>query len=140
MFYDQFIELCEKAGEKPYSVTKSLGIKSTSIVEQWKKGSTPRQPMLEKIAEHFGVTIDYLLTGKEQQSRLFENLLIFGEEKQPAVSGELSEDEAMLLCFYRALPDKDKPTALLVFNLFRLLPEDERQNVLQRLRQAAGRS
>ena len=88
MFYDQFILLCEKTGEKPYSVTKALGIKSTSIVEQWKKGSTPRQHVLESVADHFGVTIDYLLTGEEKPAGFFKNLQIFGEQKQPAPKGE----------------------------------------------------
>lgn len=106
MFYDTYLALCKRAGEKPYSVPLALGAKTNACVDQWKKGSVPRQPMLEKIAEHFNVSIDYLLTG---------------EEKQPAVSEGLSEDEVMLL------------------DLFRSLPEDERQSVLLLLRRAAGR-
>lgn len=125
MFYDQFETLCKQTGERPYTLARKLGVASSSIISQWRKGSVPRQPMLEKIAEHFNVSIDYLLTGKEKQpaasGKLFENLHIHSEEKQPAISSGLSEDEVMLL------------------DLFRSLPEDERQSVLLLLRRAAGR-
>jgi transcriptional regulator with XRE-family HTH domain len=66
MFYDVYAELCQKAGEKPYAVAALCGAKSNSSVAQWQKGSVPRQPILQKIADHFGVSIDYLLTGEEK--------------------------------------------------------------------------
>lgn len=93
MFYDTYLALCKKAGEKPYSVPLVLGAKTNACVDQWKKGSVPRQPMLEKIAEHFGVTIDYLLTG---------------EQKQPAGSGELSKEETSMLDAFRTLPQQER--------------------------------
>jgi len=35
-------------------------------LSQWKNGrSTPKVDKLQKIADYFGVTIDYLLNGKE---------------------------------------------------------------------------
>lgn len=94
MFYDQYAALCKNRDEKPYTVARKLGITSAkTIIGQWQKGSTPRQPTLEKIASYFDVSIDYLLTG---------------EEKQPTVSGELSEDEIKLLEAYRAVADQKK--------------------------------
>ncbi|MPN11830.1 hypothetical protein SDC9_159138 [bioreactor metagenome] len=36
------------------------------MLSEWKKGSyTPKQDKLQKIADYFGVTVDYLMTGKE---------------------------------------------------------------------------
>ncbi len=93
MFYDVYAELCRKTGEKPYVVASMVGAKSNSSVASWQRGSIPRQPILQRIADHFGVSIDYLLTG---------------EEKQPTVSGELSEDEVKLLEAYRAVADQKK--------------------------------
>ena len=92
----------------------------------------PTLQTMRSLAKAMGTTIHniardvddlYLdLTGEEKPPAFFKNLQIFGEEKQPAPKGELSEDEAMLL------------------NLFRSLPEDERKSVLLLLRRAAGRS
>ena len=98
MFYDVYSALCKRTGEKPYAVAALAGAKSNSAVAQWQKGSIPRQPVLQKIADHFGVSIDYLLTGTETA---------------PA-EPELSEDEALLLSAYRALPEDEKRSVLLL--------------------------
>lgn len=80
MFYDVYMKLCEEHGEKPYQLVVKLGAKGNSIVDQWKKGSTPRASMIDAIAKHFNVPVAYLLT--EDESLL--------ETKKPAteVTGE----------------------------------------------------
>ena len=112
MFYDTYVSLCKKTGEKPYAVASLVGVKNNSSVASWQRGSVPRHQVLEKIAEHFGVTIDYLLTGEDKRPALFENMLIHGEQKQPAVSGELSADEINLIEAFRDIPDAEKQTFL----------------------------
>ncbi len=67
MFYDRYNALCEQRGKKPYEVARELGC-SNSNVAQWKKGSVPRKPMLEKIAEYFGVSSSYLIYGDQIKS------------------------------------------------------------------------
>lgn len=63
--YEIFIKLLEKTGEKASDVSKSTGIPSSTFSD-WKKGkSSPKIEKLRKIADHFGVTVDYLMTGKE---------------------------------------------------------------------------
>lgn len=66
MFYDKFIELCEKEGVKPTPLVVSMGL-SSSNVSMWKKGSTPRPAIVKKIADYFGVTTDYLLSGEQKE-------------------------------------------------------------------------
>lgn len=68
MFYERYLSLCEKHGKRPYEVAREMGC-SNSNVAQWKKGSVPRMPMVEKIAEYFGVSAGYLITGEEQQKK-----------------------------------------------------------------------
>lgn len=64
MFYDIYKKLCDENGEKPYQLPLKLGAKSNSMVAQWKKGSLPRPEMLQKIADHFKVTVGFLLDGE----------------------------------------------------------------------------
>lgn len=65
MFYDRFKELCNNNGETPNSVATKLGF-SQAAAPYWKKsGRPPKREALEKIAEYFGCTIEYLL-GREQ--------------------------------------------------------------------------
>ncbi len=63
MFWKIFVDLCTKNNTSPNAVAKAIGISSASVT-YWKQGSCPRDTALQKIAEYFNVTIDYL-TGKE---------------------------------------------------------------------------
>lgn len=63
MFWEKFLLLCKEKGESPTYVCKKLGYSST-MVTNWKRGSVPRDSTLLKIADYFGVTLDYF---KEEQ-------------------------------------------------------------------------
>lgn len=61
--YEIFVELLQKYGVSAYKVSKATGISQTTF-SNWKSGrSTPKIESLQKIADYFGVTIDYLTTG-----------------------------------------------------------------------------
>lgn len=64
MFYDIFTNLCNEKGLSPTATLQKLGV-STSKSTAWKNGSLPSASMLILLSEFFGVSIDYLLTGKE---------------------------------------------------------------------------
>ena len=65
MFFDIFKLLCEKKGVSPKKATEDIGL-SNSITTKWKKtGATPKGDTLQRIADYFGVTTDYLLTGEK---------------------------------------------------------------------------
>ena len=68
MFYDVFIELCNKKGVKPGRVAEECGI-NRSNVSLWKsRGYTPRSEALNKLAAYFGVSVDYLLGNEEKEN------------------------------------------------------------------------
>jgi len=68
MFYDVYLALCKRDGKKPSTVAAELGI-NKSNVSNWKSnGYTPRGEALQRIADYFGVTADYLLSGEETQT------------------------------------------------------------------------
>lgn len=64
MFYDNYERLCKSLGKTPSGIAKELNI-SAGTVSAWRKGSTPTGQMLQKIADYFDVSTDYLMTGKE---------------------------------------------------------------------------
>ena len=63
MFFNIFCKLCQSKGMSANGVAKELSIASGTVSE-WKKGRIPQNSTLLKIADYFGVTVDYLL-GKE---------------------------------------------------------------------------
>jgi transcriptional regulator with XRE-family HTH domain len=63
--YEIYLELLKKKGVKSADVCKATGI-VPSTFSDWKKGkSAPKQDKLKKIADYFGVSVSYLMTGKE---------------------------------------------------------------------------
>lgn len=64
--YEVFERLLKQKGVTSYRVYKETGV-SQSTLSDWKRGrSAPKAEILQKIAEYFGVTVDYLL-GKEEK-------------------------------------------------------------------------
>ncbi len=62
--YEVFEQLLQKYDVTPYRVSKEAGVTQTAL-SNWKTGrSTPTTKTLQKIADYFGVTIDYLMTGE----------------------------------------------------------------------------
>lgn len=64
--YDIFEKLCQAHNITPYRVCKETGL-TTATISNWKAGRyTPKADKLQKIADYFGVSIEYLMTGKEE--------------------------------------------------------------------------
>lgn len=66
--YKIYCELRDKNEKKDADVAKATGI-TKSTFSDWKSGrSTPKQDKLQKIAEYFNVSVDYLMTGNTDTS------------------------------------------------------------------------
>lgn len=62
--YDIFERLLNERGITAYRVAKETGV-TTATLTNWKAGRyTPKADKLQKIADYFGVTIEYLMTGE----------------------------------------------------------------------------
>lgn len=65
--YEIFEKLLKAKNVTAYRVAKETGI-STATLTQWKNGSsTPKTDKLQKIADYFGVSLNYLTTGEEKE-------------------------------------------------------------------------
>ena len=65
--YDIFEKLMKANGYTAYKVSLETGI-AQSTLSDWKKGkSTPKTDKLQKIADLFGVSLEYLTTGEEKE-------------------------------------------------------------------------
>lgn len=88
MFWDYFIEQCEKNHKKPSQVVAEIEIPVGSITA-WKRGTEPNTKALKRIADYFCVTTDYLLG-------------------RAAADPDLPEDEKKLLRNYRKADERGK--------------------------------
>ncbi len=62
MFKENFIKLCNAINKAPTAVCLELGI-AKSTFSLWTEETVPRKATLYKIADYFGVSVDYLLNG-----------------------------------------------------------------------------
>lgn len=59
--YKKFEQLLKARGITAYRVAKDIGLSST-LFSDWKSGkSNPKADKLKRIADYFGVTIEYFL-------------------------------------------------------------------------------
>lgn len=68
MFKAIFTRLCNEKNESPAYVMERLGF-SNSVYSKWDDDTVPRQSTLIKIADYFGVSVDYL-KGNEGKAAL----------------------------------------------------------------------
>lgn len=66
MFKEQFIKLCNEKGVAPTVVCQSIGL-SNAAFSKWGDESIPRRATLQKLADYFGVSVDYLLGNAEKE-------------------------------------------------------------------------
>lgn len=65
--YDVFEQLLQKFGVTTYQVSKATGIPQSTL-SNWKaRGNLIRGDKAQKIADYFGVSVDYLMTGEEKE-------------------------------------------------------------------------
>lgn len=66
--YEIFEQLLKQHGITAYRVAKDTGV-TTATLTSWKQGKyTPKPEKMQKIADYFGVSLSYLMTGKEDSS------------------------------------------------------------------------
>ena len=69
--YEVFEKLCKERGVTAYRVCKATGL-TTASISNWKAGRyTPKMDKMKKIADYFGVSVNYLMTG--QMDGYYEN-------------------------------------------------------------------
>lgn len=72
MYYETFEKLCKERNVTPAKVSKATGI-ATSTLTNWKKGEyTPKGEKMKLIADFFGVSVDYLMTGQEKEATAYD--------------------------------------------------------------------
>lgn len=93
--YEIFSKLLHTYGVTPYKVSKETGV-SQSTLSDWKLGKvTPKSDTMKKLADYFGVSIDYLMTGKE------------GTEKEPQLKPRDEKDIKEILTSTEQLLKQD---------------------------------
>lgn len=87
MFYENYVKLCNSIALSPNAVAKKLGF-SSGTVTWWKKGRAPRDTAIQKIADYFGVSVNYLLGADEKPLTPSST-----DQEMAEIWAELTEDQ-----------------------------------------------
>lgn len=108
--YERYQKLLDEKGLKNADVSRATGI-SNMTLSDWKNGkSTPKQDKLMKIADYFGVSLDYLMTGSNKKYSTEDALL------DVRISEDWELKEAIKK--YYTLDKKKKKHIIELINLF----------------------
>lgn len=112
MGYEVFESLCKKLGVKPYQVSQKTGI-STATLSSWKKGTyTPKADKMQKLADYFGVSVDYFTTGEDRPE-------YYVNPETAKIAQEVFEDENLRALFSAARSAKPEDIKLATDMLMR---------------------
>ena len=118
--YSIFEELLQKHGVSTYKVSMETGI-AQSIFSSWKRGiSKPKQDKMQKIADYFNVSVNYLMTGKEKEGG--ETYYLNDETRE--IAQEIFEKKELRMLF--DVTRKSTPQRLMAYyNMIKELESQE---------------
>ncbi|EJW14149.1 helix-turn-helix domain-containing protein [Paenibacillus alvei] len=119
--YEIFEQLLKEHNVTAYRVAKETGI-TTATLTSWKQGKyTPKQEKLQKIADYFGVTLDYFLGVSQEKTN--------STEKQPYYDLTKKDESDIAKRLEAMMNDLDSDSAL----AFMGEPMDEEDRELLRM-------
>lgn len=108
MFYERFITLCKAKNVRPTAVAEAIGLSRTNA-SFWKKGSVPSTTNIQKLADYFGVPIDYLIeTNKTASTNTYDIQELISDAELEA--GKIMLDE--LIKAMEIIPKQYRPAAI----------------------------
>lgn len=116
---ERIFYLLEKRGKRSSDLARALGVRQTTVSE-WKTGKRePSATHYEKLADYFGVSLDYLISGKSTRDAPVQQIIGDNNSYNVAtiagdVAGNLSEWDRELLNVCATF-DIRRKTALLSF-------------------------
>lgn len=93
--YEIFEKLMKSHNLTAYQISKETGV-AQSTLSDWKKGkSKPKTDKLQKIADYFGVSVDYLMTGSAPEPKQGYYL----NDETAAIAQEIFENKELRMLF-----------------------------------------
>ena len=121
--YEIFEHLCNLNNVTPYRVCKETGL-TTATISNWKAGRyVPKQDKLQKIADYFNVSLEYIMTGKEKdnEDRYYLN------DETAEMAQKLFENKNLRVLFDAAV-DATPEDLETTYNMLMALKKKERGN------------
>lgn len=80
-FYENFVDLCNSIHKSPTATVIAMGF-NRSTLTQWKRGATPSDATVRRIADYFGISVSELLADKDCDNKSAADTYIGGLEAE----------------------------------------------------------
>lgn len=118
--YEIYCKLRERKGLSDYQVSKATGI-PRSTFSDWKSGRyVPKAEKLQKLADYFNVSVDYLRTGKDAEKESTSGQKYYFDDDTAEKAQELSESPALRNLFNIAIDSRPEDLQMATDLLVRL--------------------
>ena len=97
--YEIFEALLKQRGVSAAEVCRETGILPSTISNWKKRGHVLSTPLLEKIADYFRVSVDYLLTGTDTVHKSVEGNEYYFSDETARIAQELFENKGRRVLF-----------------------------------------
>lgn len=114
-----FGHLLEERGENVFSVSKKMGIPQATLYDFKAGRRVPRAETLQKIADYFGVSSEYLLNGSTEEK--------YYEDPLTAELAEKMKDGDELRVLFSAAKDAKPETLRMVYEILLTLKKQEKR-------------
>lgn len=122
--YEIFAKLMKAKGCSAYQVSKDTGI-AQSTLSDWESGkSIPKADKIQKIADYFGVSAEYLMTGEEKK----DGPKYYLNDETAAIAQDIFENKELRLLF-DAARDAAPEDLETVHSMLLALKRKERGNI-----------
>ena len=123
--YSIYAELRDKAGLTDYSFAKASGI-GRSILSDWKTGKhIPNRINLQKIASFFHVSVDYLMTGNNNEKQSDAGKKYYFSDETAEAAQKMFENKE-LRALFDVQNDMDSEDLKAMYNMALALKRKER--------------
>lgn len=118
--YENYAKLKESKGVNDFAVSKATGIAPASMSD-WKNGRTElKLDKLQKIADYFEVSIEYLITGKDTEKVSDSGEKYYFSNETAEMAQELFENKDIRMLFDAARDSKPEDLRMAADLLLRL--------------------
>jgi transcriptional regulator with XRE-family HTH domain len=97
--FEIFERLMRQRGETFSDVARAIGV-SPSTFTDWRAGRyTPKADKMQKIADHFGVNVEYLLTGRDTEKESMSGGKYYFSDETAQLAQDLFDDPDLRILF-----------------------------------------
>lgn len=118
--WEIFEKLCAEMGVTPYKVAKDTGITQSTIYNWKTRNNLIGVERGQKIADYFGVSLEYLMTGKDPEG--------YYENDETAQIAQAIHDNRELRGLFSAAKDVDDRIISALHKMLLILKQTEERN------------